>query len=160
MATARLTTAATNALLSAAAPILPIGTTVTETPEDVINHVFDDVLGISTGTAAAGTTMAAVIVDHLKDDGTWDMHSLLSLGKEFWARGDIYGDPARPRTAPTVRFSHIRAMNHLLIDFNKANIHFNGRVPVDCMHVTADMFNYFGTHAISDFDFQYPGPSW
>jgi hypothetical protein len=48
-----------------------------------------------------------------------------------------------------------------LIDFkNKANIHFNGRVPVDWMHVTADMFNYFGTHVIPDFDFQFPAPSW
>jgi hypothetical protein len=146
----------TNALVSAAAPILPIGTTVTETPEEVINHVFDNVLGISSGTVTGST--AATIVDHLKDDGTWDMHSLLSLGKGFWARGDIYGDPARPRT-PTVQFSHIRAMNRL-IDFNNANINFNGRVPIDWMHVTADMFNYFGTHVIPDLDFQFPAPSW
>jgi hypothetical protein len=78
------------ALISAAAPILPVGTAVTETPKEVINHVFDNVLGISTGMVA-GTT-AEPIVNHLKDDGTWDMHCLLSLGHDFWARGDIYGD--------------------------------------------------------------------
>jgi hypothetical protein len=67
--------------------------------------------------------------------------------------------PASSPRTPLVQFSHIRCMNRL-IDFNNANIQFNGRVPIDWMHVTADMFNYFGTHVIPDLDFQHPAPSW
>jgi hypothetical protein len=65
--------------------IIPVGMRFPETPEQVIQHVFDNVLHIRSNLHVPTSPLCM----NLRDNGMFTMQSLLTLSKDWWDCWDI-----------------------------------------------------------------------
>jgi hypothetical protein len=114
-----------DALGITAAYIIPVGMSFPETPEQVIKHVFDNILHIRSNLHVPTSPLCL----NLHDNGMFTMQSLLTLSKDWWDTDLIYVGRTGGRFAAITANDRIVMKN--LIDYYNANIHFNGGEALD-----------------------------
>jgi hypothetical protein len=118
-----------DALGITAAYIIPVGLTYPETPEQVFQHVFDNILHIRSTLHVPTSNLCL----NLRDNGMCTMQSLLTLSKDWWDTDLIYDRRMGGRFDAITANDRIVMKN--LIDYYNANIHFNGGEAIDWIHV-------------------------
>jgi hypothetical protein len=127
-----------------------MGTRFTETPEQVIRHVFNSILHIRSDVHFPTSNLCM----NLHDNGMWSMQSLMTLGKDWWDTDLIYGGRTGGRFTEITVNDRIIMKN--LIGYYNANIHFNGGEELGWIYVHEGMFNRFCILELPRLRIRYP----